>query len=359
MLAVSGDGEYAYALRRRFENFYGQGDKETVSYRLMELNPFMDAGAGAETQEGFCEIYFHDAHKTAYLGMGSRMVLAVSKQGVGLGALLLQFALDEALSRGMQEIRISTAVRQAIPFYEKFGFRLVGPRGTEMVRDLTQRGSEKVMFPDAGAVHAFHNFGRIDFRGHQPQVTRALFSRITDNTVMRDFLDWEERLGMGTSYRDVILRLWKERNRLVREIFARVESLGEESIRQAGRDMLKEFNERPENREEDTTLDWLQLAARRTTGQYDLSQLLSQTLGMAYMYLQLKKKDYSEADLRKIKENTEECLHEGILILRAIALAEKEKEKKAEEEPWQSVRLPKLKAQAASLCVAEIIQEAI
>ena len=59
-------------------------------------------------------------------GKVGRMAVLSEVRGRGVGSAILRLLVDEALHRGLVELRLNAQVR-AIPFYERHGFAAEGP----------------------------------------------------------------------------------------------------------------------------------------------------------------------------------------------------------------------------------------
>jgi predicted GNAT family N-acyltransferase len=59
-------------------------------------------------------------------GRIGRMAVCASARGLGLGAMVMRALLEEGARRGMRR-HVLDAQNHAIPFYQKFGFKVCGP----------------------------------------------------------------------------------------------------------------------------------------------------------------------------------------------------------------------------------------
>ncbi|MCK5342078.1 MAG: hypothetical protein KAR20_01670, partial [Candidatus Heimdallarchaeota archaeon] len=114
----------------------------------------------------------------------------------------------------------------------------------------------------------------------------------------------------------------------------------EDWIAGQGAELFKQFNANPENKDYKKVTTWAELAAIKTTGTYDLYQLLTHSINAAYDYMQIfEKLPPEDEDYEKVRELLEATLNDGYIILRSIEIESAKIEEKAVE---AKVQMPEL-----------------
>ena len=104
------------------DNLFELFQKERAVYNLAELNNEIAGGAGIFPTDGLpddtCELV--------------KMYLVPNARGLGMGRLLIEKCLEQAIELGYKKVYLETMpeLKQAMKVYEKFGFHyLDGPMG--------------------------------------------------------------------------------------------------------------------------------------------------------------------------------------------------------------------------------------
>ncbi|MBI4844913.1 MAG: hypothetical protein HY810_00280 [Candidatus Omnitrophica bacterium] len=151
--------------------------------------------------------------------------------------------------------------------------------------------------------------------------------KIINNALINVFFERDAQY-YGGNFKSRILEFINSKNKLAGEVINSVDAMDKREITFEGKKILGNFNKEPVNQEWKPRLvaRWQDFVRISTQGEYDMHQLVFNTLGTANILLQMPTENTSGLDVQKNIENVRKLFKNAYIILCAIAIEAEELE---------------------------------
>ncbi len=325
-LLVTGDGEYAFALRETLHYGLGKG----VTFRminLMEINPFL-GNFGKEEKNGYCQFAIDVKQKKASLSLNNDTIIMTNyPRNNGLASAMLSLAISLAEEAGMKKITVYNVIDSRVKsLYMKLGFVPVSSR--TMAIDLEHKpepnpdGTGSWLMKD---VAKHRKFRFVDFRAETEKELfdnseNDIIKRLLNNDLINVFVRFEKNKTFGKPFYPIIKQILHREDEIIKEVIKEVEGMGEARIEAEGREILEDFNSLPVNAEAKKVHSWAEFVELPTRGEYDLTQMFAHSISVAQGWLQLLGSDEYDKFVDKIKKEFKRNFRKGYIVLRSIEI---------------------------------------